>query len=161
MFRSISDAIYTFFTDYSEVEEEEEEDDMICEHQQATNELVDALGELLYTIQYSPSVKIIEEVAREKYTHFHPLFACQKMKENNKRKLDALIQSHILTSNRKKDPLERKRDRKRVCRQCLSCQRLKSENCFQSELLHDCNACLRRLTFPRKSISNTRSKKIL
>lgn len=110
------------------------------EAQRQTEELVDAMSELIYVVRYSPTKKPMEKLAIEKDEMFHPLLWTQQRRENNKKKLDLLIESLIpVKINKPKTAKTYKR--------CQSCFRKKLEKCFRSS--QQCLSCHRREQFPR------------
>lgn len=111
------------------------------ESQRQTEELVDAMSELIYVMRYCPTKKPMEKLANEKDLMFHPLLSTQQRRENNKRKLDLLMESLI--------PIRMEERARRKTRLCETCHSDKLEKCFPSSFSSKCHSCHHREQFPR------------
>lgn len=107
------------------------------ELQNQTEELVDAMSECIYVMRYCPTKKAIEKLANEKDQLFYPLLSTATRRENNKRKLDLLMES-IVPSEKKKSS-----------RLCHLCSTRKPTKCFFTPE-NQCSSCIFREQFPRR-----------
>lgn len=148
MLDTIREGIYTFVTlydtgDHYSVLRERYREALaeLEESHRQTDELVDAMSELIYVMRYCPTKKPMEKLANEKDQLFHPLLSTQQRRENNKRKLDLLLES--LVPVRVEKPV----------RSCNLCLKEKSVKCFLPHSNH-CRSCIHREQFPRNTKRN-------
>lgn len=107
------------------------------EVQRQTEELIDAMSECIYVMRYCPTKKAMEKLANEKDQLFYPLLSSQTRRENNKRKLDLLMESLV--------PVQKKK----TMRLCHLCSTRKSVKCFLTPE-SQCSSCIYREQFPRR-----------